>query len=124
MKKFLDNSVLIFRVYSLLDLIVFFFLFMMFDVSFIVVVVVKVVRSHERSMNYYCNQTREQKGGEKSQIFAEEKKRVEQLFFSLRLRHKMMRLDGGVFLYTSSLSFSVVFSTPADDFFCPQLHLK
>ena len=83
----------------------------MFDVSFIVAVVVKAVRSHQGSMNYYCNQTREQKGGEKSQIFAEEKKRVEQLFFSLRLRHKMMCLDGGVFLY--------VFS-PSQSFFPPQ----
>ena len=83
-----------------------------------VVVAVKTVRSHLRSMNYYCNQTREQKGGEKSQIFRgrERKKRVEQLLFVYVRNIKMMSRN---WCFFASLRCRF-FHPTADNFFLSQ----
>ncbi len=90
------------------------FLKLLFFVVFIVVVDIKAVKSHQGSMNYYCNQTRicrEQKRGLKSlKFFAEGKKGLNNSY-SLRVRHIRQNDDVSmVFL---------CFSAPSPFFFHP-----
>jgi len=73
-------------------------------------------------MNYYCNQTREQKGGEKSQIFRGRERKKKGWTTPLRVCKKHQNdVSKLVFLCFSSLSF---FPPHSRQFFSLSVHLK